>query len=143
MMELEKLIMELYKNTHNLLRFSSPMKAPRRLGGPQNRSGRRGEEKNLVPARNPTPAVHPYVGQDATDIGVITECTPHLFFTLFQSSIASFNRTCFYQPHPPAVRFSLRGRSSRCNGSLERTPRKTPPDPYLKRTHYPFVGPLP
>jgi hypothetical protein len=87
MKELEKLIMALYKNNHNLLRFSSPMKELpvllyRRLGGPQNRSGRRGEEKHLAPARNPTPAVNPYARRDATDTAVIrTDYTPHLFFT--------------------------------------------------------------
>jgi hypothetical protein len=31
----------------------------RRLGGPQSRSGRRGEEKNIAPVGNRTPAVQP------------------------------------------------------------------------------------
>jgi hypothetical protein len=31
----------------------------RRLGGSQSRSGRCGEEKNLAPARNKTPAIQP------------------------------------------------------------------------------------
>jgi hypothetical protein len=31
----------------------------RRLGGPQSRSGRFGEEQNLAPAGSPTPAVQP------------------------------------------------------------------------------------
>jgi hypothetical protein len=33
----------------------------KRLGGPQNKPGRCGEEKNLAPAGNPTPAVQPVV----------------------------------------------------------------------------------
>jgi hypothetical protein len=41
-------------------------------------------------------------------------------------------RACSYQPHPPAIRVVLRERSSRGNGSPERTPRKTPPDCYLR-----------
>jgi hypothetical protein len=43
----------------------------RRLGGPQNRSGRCEEEKHLAPAGNPTPAVQPMARRDATDTGVI------------------------------------------------------------------------
>jgi hypothetical protein len=35
----------------------------RRLGGPQSQSGRCGEEKNLVPARNGTPTVEPVAGR--------------------------------------------------------------------------------
>jgi hypothetical protein len=41
-------------------------------------------------------------------------------------------RACSYQPHPPEIRVVLRERSSRDNGSSERTPRKTPPDCYLR-----------
>jgi hypothetical protein len=50
----------------------------------QNRSGRRGEEKYFAPARNPTPAVHPFARRDATDTAVIkTKCTPlHVYFSL-------------------------------------------------------------
>jgi hypothetical protein len=66
-----------------------PEKSPRcsldrRLGGPQNQSGRCGEEKHLDPAANPTPAVQPVARRDATDTGVIrTECTPlHIYFSL-------------------------------------------------------------
>jgi hypothetical protein len=80
-------IMGLYKNNHNLQRFSyPPRKSPqyslyRSLGGPQNRSGRC-EDKHLAPARNPNPAVQPVARRDATDTEVIRkECTPHLFFT--------------------------------------------------------------
>jgi hypothetical protein len=89
MKELEKLIMALYKNNHNLLMFSSPVKEPplsldRRLGVPRNRFGCRGEEKHLAPARNPAPAVNPYARRDATDTAAIrTECTPlHIYFSL-------------------------------------------------------------
>jgi hypothetical protein len=39
---------------------------------------------------------------------------------------------CSYQPYPPRIRVVLRERSSRGNGSSERTPRKTPPDCYLR-----------
>jgi hypothetical protein len=54
------------------------------LGGPQNRSGRCGEEKHLAPARNSTPAVQPAARRDATDTGVIRmECTPvHNYYSL-------------------------------------------------------------
>jgi hypothetical protein len=89
MKELEKLIMALYKSNHDLLRSPSPMKEPRyslcrRLAGPQNRSGRRGKEKHLAPAQNPTPAVHPYARRDAMDTAVIRmECTPlHIYFSI-------------------------------------------------------------
>jgi hypothetical protein len=41
------------------------------LGGPQNRSGRCGEEKYLAPVGYPTPAVQTVVHRDATDTGVI------------------------------------------------------------------------
>jgi hypothetical protein len=89
MKELEKLIMALYKNNYNLQRFLPPQKEPqysleRRLGGPQNQSGRCGEEKHLAPARNPSPAVQPVGHRDATDTGVIEmECTPpHNYFSL-------------------------------------------------------------
>jgi hypothetical protein len=56
----------------------------RRLVGPQNRSGRCGEEKHLAPARNPTPAVQPVARRDATDTGVIRMAfTPlHIYFSL-------------------------------------------------------------
>jgi hypothetical protein len=65
----------------------------RRLGAPQNRSGRCGEEKHLAPAGNPTPVVQPVARRDATDTGVIRmECTPlHIYFSLeFLSLNASF-----------------------------------------------------
>jgi hypothetical protein len=39
------------------LRRSPRYSLDRVLGGPQNRSGRCGEEKNLAPTGNPTPAV--------------------------------------------------------------------------------------
>jgi hypothetical protein len=66
MKELKKLIMALYRNNYNLQRFLPPEIEPRyslerRLGGPQNWSGRCGEEKHLGPARNPTLAVQPVV----------------------------------------------------------------------------------
>jgi hypothetical protein len=102
---------------------------------PQNRSGRRGEEKHLAPALNPTPAVHPYARRDAKDTAVIrTECTPlHIYFSLdFSLQFASVMRACSYQPHPPAIRVVLRERFSRGNRSLERAPRKTPPDCCLR-----------
>jgi hypothetical protein len=55
----------------------------RRLGGPQNRSGRCGEEKHFAPAGNPTPAVQPVARRDATDTGDKNgvSSTSHLFFT--------------------------------------------------------------
>jgi hypothetical protein len=81
--------MALYTNDHSLQRFSTPEKETRyslyrSLGGPQNRSGRYGEEKHLAPARNPTTAVQPVARRDATDTAVIrTECTPpHIYFSL-------------------------------------------------------------
>jgi hypothetical protein len=56
--------------------FHSRRKSPRysfdrRLGGPQNRPGRCGEEKHLALAENPTPAVQPEARRAATDTGVI------------------------------------------------------------------------
>jgi hypothetical protein len=74
--ELEKLIMSLYKKNIICKGFYPQRKSPqysldRRLGGPQNGSGRCGEEKHLAPAGNPTPAVQPIARQDATDTGVI------------------------------------------------------------------------
>jgi hypothetical protein len=56
----------------------------RRLGGPQNRSGRCGEEKHLAPAGNPTPAVQPGARRGATDTGVIRMAfTPlYIYFSL-------------------------------------------------------------
>jgi hypothetical protein len=41
-------------------------------------------------------------------------------------------RACYYQPHSPAIRVVLREISARGNGSSERTPRKTPPEYYLR-----------
>jgi hypothetical protein len=41
-------------------------------------------------------------------------------------------RACSYQPHPPAIRVVLRERPFRGSGSSDRTPRKTPPDCYLR-----------
>jgi hypothetical protein len=146
----------------NCLGFLPPRKTPRyslyrRLGWPQNRSGRLEEEKHLFPARNPTPAVHPYACWDAMNTALpcpesnpscpplcLLRChehscdkngvysTLHLIFTWFQSSIASCMRACSYQPHPPAVRVVLREQSSHGNRSSERTSRKTPPDCYLR-----------
>jgi hypothetical protein len=54
------------------------------MGGPQNRSGRCGEEKHLASAGNPTSAVQPEARRDATDTGVIRmEFTPpHIYFSL-------------------------------------------------------------
>jgi hypothetical protein len=51
---------------------------------PQNWFGRRGEEKHLASARNPTPAVNPYARRDATDTAADrTECTPlRIYFSL-------------------------------------------------------------
>jgi hypothetical protein len=43
----------------------------RRLGGPQNRSVRCGEEKHPAPAGNPTLSVQPLARRDAMDTGVI------------------------------------------------------------------------
>jgi hypothetical protein len=56
----------------------------RRLGRPQNRSGRCGEEKHFSPAWNPTPAVQPVARRDSTDTRVIRmECTPlHNYYSL-------------------------------------------------------------
>jgi hypothetical protein len=89
MKELEKLIMALYKEIIICKGFYSRRKSPRypfdrRLGVPQNRSGRCGEEKLLAPDGNPTPAVQPVARRDATDTGVIRmECTPlHIYFSL-------------------------------------------------------------
>jgi hypothetical protein len=76
MKKLEKLIIPLYKKIIIFKGFYPRRKSPRysfdrRLGGPQNRSGRCGEEKHLAPAGNPTPAVQPLARRDATDTGVI------------------------------------------------------------------------
>jgi hypothetical protein len=56
----------------------------RRLGGPQNRSGRCGEEKRLAHSGNPTPAVQPVARRDATDTVVIRMAfTPiNIYFSL-------------------------------------------------------------
>jgi hypothetical protein len=60
------MIMALYKNNYKLQRFFTslerappPVLLDRRLGGPQNRSGRCGEEKYLAPPRNPAQALQP------------------------------------------------------------------------------------
>jgi hypothetical protein len=65
-----------------------PEKSPRYslnrwLGGPQNRSGRYGEEKRLAPAGNPTTSVQPVVRRDAMDTGMIRMAfTPlHIYFS--------------------------------------------------------------
>jgi hypothetical protein len=131
--------MALYTNNHNLQRFSPPRKSPRyslyrSLGGPQNWSGRCGEEKHLAPAGNPNPAParcplrrH---GHRNDKNGVYS--TSYLFFTWFQSSIASSMRAWSYQPHPSAIRAIIRELFSRGNGYSERTPRKTLTDCYLR-----------
>jgi hypothetical protein len=48
-----------------------PLLIGQRLGGPQNWSGRCGEEKYLPPAGNPTPSVQPVARRDATDTGML------------------------------------------------------------------------
>jgi hypothetical protein len=70
--------MTLYKNKYNYIKiiiickgFFPRYSLYRRLGGPQNRSGRCGEEKHLALAGNPTPAVQPVARRDATDTGVM------------------------------------------------------------------------
>jgi hypothetical protein len=63
--ELEKWIMALYKKIYIICKgFNPRRKRPRysldrRLGGPQNRSGRCGEEKHLAPANPVCPARSP------------------------------------------------------------------------------------
>jgi hypothetical protein len=76
MKELEKSIMALYKKIIICKAFNPRSKSPRysldrRVGEPQNRSGRCGEEKYLAPAGNPTQAVQPVARRDTTDTGVI------------------------------------------------------------------------
>jgi hypothetical protein len=127
----------------------------RRLGGPQNRSGRRGEEKHLAPAGNPTPAVQPVARRDATDTGVLrTECNPlhiyvslnftlqllHLYvpaptnLTLLQFGLYKEN----YLPVATCPQNRLQGKHLPIviYGPL-------PDNGPKKRKHYPFVGPLP
>jgi hypothetical protein len=76
--------MALYKNNYNFHSLVPPEKEPPVLTGPQNQSGRCGDEKHLAPAGNPTPAVQPVARRDATDTGAIRmECTPlHIYFSL-------------------------------------------------------------
>jgi hypothetical protein len=52
------------------------MEVSGQLGGPQSRSGRDGEEKNLTPAWNRTPAVQP-VSCRYTDCDVLTPSCSH------------------------------------------------------------------
>jgi hypothetical protein len=90
MKELEKLIMALYKNNHNLLRFSSPVKkapATHCIGawvGP--RTGLDVVEKrNILPLPVIQPQLStPYARRDAADTAAIRmECTPlHIYFSL-------------------------------------------------------------
>jgi hypothetical protein len=84
MKELEKLIMAVYtKKIINCKVFYPRYSLDRRPGGPQNLSGRGGEEKHIAPAGNPTLAVQPVAHRDATHTGVIRmECTPlHIYFS--------------------------------------------------------------
>jgi hypothetical protein len=116
MKELEKLIMALYKNNHNLLRLSSPVKEPpyslyRRLGGPQNWSGRRGEEIYLAPGRNPIPAVHPYApprrqGHSSDKNGVYSTFIFHLI-----SVFSCFNYEYLLLPTSPSCNFDCTKRT--------------------------------
>jgi hypothetical protein len=55
-------------------------KLGRRLGGPQSRSGRYGEEKNLTPARNRTSVVQP----------VIHRCTDRPITSLGEGGLLNF-----------------------------------------------------
>jgi hypothetical protein len=52
----------------------------RKLGGPQNRSGRRREEKNLAPTgtRTPTPSAVQSVAQCYTDYAIAVHFVPHV-----------------------------------------------------------------
>jgi hypothetical protein len=75
-------VSQLHAPNANLPEKSPRYPLDRRLGGPQNRSGRCGEEKRLAHAGNPTPAVQPVSRRDATATGVIRMgFTPHLFLT--------------------------------------------------------------
>jgi hypothetical protein len=153
--------MALYKNNHNLLRFSSPMKEPPVLTvqeagwapEPVWTSWRRGISYSCRESNPGCPARFPSRrhGHRSDTNGM--HSTSYLFFSWFQSSIASSMRACSYQPHPSAIRVVQRELSPCGNLSSERSPRKTPTDCYLraaawqrtqeKKTHYPFVGPLP
>jgi hypothetical protein len=86
--ELKKLIMAVVSQLH-APNAKPPEKSTlysleRRLGGPQNRSGRCGEEKHLAHAGNPTPPIQPEARRDATDTRVIRMAfTPlHIYFSL-------------------------------------------------------------
>jgi hypothetical protein len=89
MKELDKLIMALYKNNHNFLRFSSPVKEPPVLtvgGWVGPRTGLDVVEKrNILPLPGIQPQLpNPYGRRDATDtVAIRTECTPlHIYFSL-------------------------------------------------------------
>jgi hypothetical protein len=124
MKELEKLIMVLYTNNHNMKRFLSPEKelsvltlfefgwAPEPVWTLWRRDTSCSclESNPGCPARSPSRR-H---GHWSDKNGVYS--TSHLFVTLFQSSVASFMRACSYQSHPPAIRVVLRERSSRGKG---------------------------
>jgi hypothetical protein len=117
--------MALHKNNCNLERFSPPEIEHPVLTG---------EEKHLAPVGNPTPAVQPVARRDATDTGVIRiECTPlHIYFSL-DSVFNCFIYACLLlTTNLFAIRVVLRERCSHGNVSSEGTPRKTPPDCYLR-----------
>jgi hypothetical protein len=151
MKELEKFIMELYKNNHNLLRYSFPVKEPpvrtvKETGLAPEPVGTLWRRETSWPCPESNPSCPPLSpsrrhGHSSDKNGVYS--TSHLFFTWFQSSIASFMCACFYRPHPPAIRAVLRERSSRGNGTSKWTPTKATPDCYLRAVAYPFVVPLP
>jgi hypothetical protein len=122
--------------------FNPPRKSPRyslyrRLGRPQYRSGRRGEEKHLVPAPNPTPAVRPHARRDATDTAVIrTECTTlHIYFSLEFSQL--FIYACLLLPTSPSCNSC---RTKRMIFPLQKVLGTEP-----KENHLPIVayGPVP
>jgi hypothetical protein len=120
---------------------------------PQNRSGRRGKEKHLAPARNPTPAVHPYARRDATDTAVIrTECTPpHIYFSIDFS--LQLLHLCV--PVPTNITLLQFGLYEENDLPVATGPQNGPQGKHLrivnygplpgngpiKRKHYPFVGP--
>jgi hypothetical protein len=131
--------MALYKNNQNLLRISSPVKeAPlltvKEAGWAPEPVWTSWRRETSCPCPESNPSCPPLCPSRRHGYGSYKNwlySTSHLFYTWFQSSIASFMRGCSYQPRPPAIRVVLRERSSLGNGSPERTPRKTPADCYL------------
>jgi hypothetical protein len=111
MKELEKLIMALHKNIHNLLRFSSPAKKPpvltaQKAGWAPEPVWTLWRRETSCPYPQSNPSCPPlclsrHHGHSSDKNGVYS--TSHLFFTWFQSSIASFMRACSYQPYPSAI----------------------------------------